>query len=720
MGSAERRLADAYAACDEDSRAGRWRKCGVFRKKTSEVHGTIRLVVKDALRDWGFVFLLLGIFLSGYRVLPFLKDLRAARSLPFTTIGRRVINKHVKLIAQDQANAACICILGLLQLVTVVSIPATLSDLPRCRSPRQFQRVQMRHLNHCCVYFCEIFSLFLVWRTYKLAVKSVFYSVLAPPACIAESIRPYCDGLLGVPQPDWDWSNGGFGLCGLCSWCRRCVCGGGGGNNFGAATFEEPRRATVAEPTAIGEDIESGNHHGGSARPAVAATATYAEDVAVAVGAAADAAAAADEYGGVPYFRLSGGEAEKGNNNGQSDDMQILPYGGDKNAAADADDWDALQEIVDWEAEHPGSQSAASGNTNGAFRVANGNGNAIGIGGGRNDDDSGDDEDDGESNSPTLRIRFFTSVLLWFAMLIFAISAATADERSDPGGAHFFSPCVPTTIPVVAVVGLGFLATATKRGASRLGRGDFKSPTMRVTWPNLIAVASVPLETLQLSALVLYFGWPEADLPSWLRAVAGGLSFGTLGARRAWGPAAVAFALVWALVTTLPIATREEERRARAEALALEVRRSERAGGRSSSGRPRVSNNEISDDIFDDDDDDGGGSGGEGDDDGGDDLGGTRNDGGGSAVAKVGGIGASPIFRHLTAFLGGFCFVSIVLVLQPHSYAAEGSEGDSWLESGWLEAMGAAALLFYLITTQVLSSDSALLKQRQDVGIDVR
>ena len=91
-----------------------------------------------------------------------------------------------------------------------------------------------------------------------------------------------------------------------------------------------------------------------------------------------------------------------------------------------------------------------------------------------------------------------------------------------------------------------------------------------------------------------------------------------------------------------------------------------------------------------------------------------------------GGIGASPLFRHLTAFLGGFCFVSIVLVLQPHSYREDseqhsgGGGGGRWLSSDWLASIGAAALLFYLITTQVLSSDSALLKQKMDCGIDVR
>ena len=90
-----------------------------------------------------------------------------------------------------------------------------------------------------------------------------------------------------------------------------------------------------------------------------------------------------------------------------------------------------------------------------------------------------------------------------------------------------------------------------------------------------------------------------------------------------------------------------------------------------------------------------------------------------------GGIGVSLLFRHLTAFLGGFCFVST----PPCSRTPTGRTASSipaaaaagrWLSSDRLASIGAAALLFYLITTQVLSSDSALLKQKMDCGIDVR
>ena len=290
-------------------------------------------------------------------------------------------------------------------------------------------------------------------------------------------------------------------------------------------------------------------------------------------------------------------------------------------------------------------------------------------------------------------------------------------EDSDDAYAIFSSPCVPTTYPVIFVVGLGFFGLVFQRNAFRLKLDDFQSPRMRITWPNLIAFFSVPLETLQLIALVLHYGWPNGDdndtngdnvgsddggsneLPTILAQAVKTLSFGSQSLREAVLPTAVLVALSWALITTLPIADREESRR-------------DREGQRNQEGGHSAALHEYAEDLFNED---------------GEVLvKGTRGHGKGSAIGS-GGVGAAPIFRHLTSFLGGFCFISLVLVMQPYPYSVMRSEDDDGAEDGngdnqpkWLLAAAAVLLLFYLITTQVLSADSALLTQSQDCGIDVR
>ncbi len=436
VGRARRQLIEALAAADAESNADARRcgKYGFWHKNQQLVHGTVRAAAVAAVRDLGMIFLTLGIFLSLYRLWPFLKDLKGARVLsrPLSRIGRRVVRRHVNLILKDQREMAFVFCLGLLQLATFVSLPATMSDLPRCRSLRDVSRVQARHLAYSCNYFCEIFSLFLVWRTYKLGVKAVLYSLLAPPACIAESIRPYVDALLGVPQPDH---------------AHLCRCGGSGGGGGGGDDHGGIPTATaaLAEPLAMGEDVEEAWRHGrggdGSGGTPTA-TSTFVPDVEWA--AAAGAAAAEDE---------------------EEEPEQLLPYGGDKDEAVAAEDWVGYQEIADYEAAHPNyryrtaAPSSSSRPVVDTPRVVRRDDNGVPI-----DDDDDDDDEDG--NSPSVCGRLLLSSAAWFFMLTFAVLAATADDSGD-ATAVFSSPCVPTTIPVAVVVGLGFAATATKRGASR-------------------------------------------------------------------------------------------------------------------------------------------------------------------------------------------------------------------------------------------------------------
>jgi len=51
--------------------------------------------------------------------------------------------------------------------------------------------LQLEHLSLCGWYLCKLLSLTLLWDTYRLIVRAAAYSVLVPPACVAEALRPY-------------------------------------------------------------------------------------------------------------------------------------------------------------------------------------------------------------------------------------------------------------------------------------------------------------------------------------------------------------------------------------------------------------------------------------------------------------------------------------------------------------------------------------------------
>ena len=67
-----------------------------------------------------------------------------------------------------------------------------------------------------------------------------------------------------------------------------------------------------------------------------------------------------------------------------------------------------------------------------------------------------------------------------------------------------------------------------------------------------------------------------------------------------------------------------------------------------------------------------------------------------------GGLGAVPLFRHAIAFLGGFCFVSLVILLRPAAGPVDHSTSGSLSPHG--RAVTAASFLFYLFTTQASHS----------------
>ena len=335
--------------------------------------------------------------------------------------------------------------------------------------------------------------------------------------------------------------------------------------------------------------------------------------------------------------------------------------------------------------------------------------------------------------SQTTKRRFWVGVALWVALL--ATSISTAEKGT--GGAVL----VPTAgaLVVLCFAFLAVLFGASERRASSsnaavgsdsasnsldspsptlisvwegraLPLDDHRSSRVRVTWPNVLALVSVVLEALQLSALCITAvlvdnsdngnssSTSSVILPDWLTSGASGLSFSNLDlstdtatdwARTAW----ICVAL-WMVVITLPLAQTEDassssssssssrndsglSRQHEPVAPPVDLTWSECSSGLSRGAmaaaqekcaRAKASHHQQQQ------------------------VGGGGR--GGSEPSQTS-IAASPPFRHATAFLGSFAFLSLVLVLQPG--------GDCWqnLKPGAPRAMSAITFLYYLVTTQV-------------------
>ena len=291
-----------------------------------------------------------------------------------------------------------------------------------------------------------------------------------------------------------------------------------------------------------------------------------------------------------------------------------------------------------------------------------------------------------------------------------------------------------------------------------------------MTWPNALAVLSVGLEALQLSALCVAANWPgrgsdssdasdasgssgsgndgdeddaagaAAALPEWVTSGAAALSFSSeaLPAAVQLTYAAWACAAVWLVVVTLPLA-QQASPPPKLPAPQTALSDASRWGGPvAAPADPTWSTSSSSSSSS-----SSGGSSASG---------WARRQRADAAEARrradSGLVTASPLFRHATAFLGSFAFVSLVLVLQPG--------GACWqrLGPGARRATSSCAFLFFLVTSQVdlfllalvfgvffahavsrpervasrklttapqvLSADSALRSMPSDAGVDVR
>jgi O-acetyl-ADP-ribose deacetylase (regulator of RNase III) len=286
------------------------------------------------------------------------------------------------------------------------------------------------------------------------------------------------------------------------------------------------------------------------------------------------------------------------------------PYGGDKEAAANAGDWEAYAVLV------------------------------------TNEDEPQKDVQKEYRRSPTFFIRAPICLILLVWMVVAVVKQAL------PGGSWSPWDQIPDVgpfincWPLLVISAITCLSSLSKADCRRLPSRDYRRPRMRFNWPNAISVASILLDTVQLVSVVLAFGWPvvNQELPGWLTSLVRGFSFASLSSRRLWFWVASPAAFAWLFVVCLPFMASAKAKRDAEAGAAEQTEDDDRTGHNSHLGRLRNSSRPAY-------------------------LRPTAGlaEGRRSFLLGHGSIASIPLFRHCTMVLGQFCFLSIILILMPYS-----------------------------------------------------
>jgi hypothetical protein len=166
----------------------RWN--GLSHRSANEMRKIIRSAAARALRDIGILLLTLLLVVTVVRVLPLVRDLHEAQSWSITSpTAQRIILKHLRGVADDTKRFFQFLFFATVVVLLGVGLPSFLRELPRrSRSLEDATNCAKENLKNTLRYLCELFALFAAWKTYKLVVTAAIYSVLVPPACLAEAI----------------------------------------------------------------------------------------------------------------------------------------------------------------------------------------------------------------------------------------------------------------------------------------------------------------------------------------------------------------------------------------------------------------------------------------------------------------------------------------------------------------------------------------------------
>lgn len=180
------------------------RKRPLFANNINETRSIIRNFANQTLSDLGSLLLLILLVLTMVRLFSLLNDYykdvgkfskkTGSNSASFTFHLKR----QGRLLYEDSKEFLIFSLYFLLLCITVVSLPAFLSDIlnrHNLSSMKKARECASRHAKEFFSKLCEFLLLFTAFKTYKIALKSSLYVALLPSAGIAEAIaitRNYC------------------------------------------------------------------------------------------------------------------------------------------------------------------------------------------------------------------------------------------------------------------------------------------------------------------------------------------------------------------------------------------------------------------------------------------------------------------------------------------------------------------------------------------------
>lgn len=169
-------------------------KWGFWQYSTSELKDIVRRVAKEGVRDIGYILMTLMLVLGLVRAIPLLLDLyRSGHYNLMKHNSRRVILKHTREFAREKTRFFICLFYCSIVFITIIGIPDFLQDFrSHSSSLKSITNHAKRVLKDTAKNLCEFLVLIFACRSYYIGLTACVYSILLPPACIAEAIP--CDG----------------------------------------------------------------------------------------------------------------------------------------------------------------------------------------------------------------------------------------------------------------------------------------------------------------------------------------------------------------------------------------------------------------------------------------------------------------------------------------------------------------------------------------------
>jgi hypothetical protein len=163
---------------------------GLFHRSIADSRSLVGFSFIQMLKDIGFLFLGLLLLCSGIRSIAILRDLIQAQTLnPASYVTRSIIKQHVMEIRRDLHFIGIIVMNLFVLVITAIGLPSLIIDIPtHLDSLESFAECTILHRKKLTDSILEVLTLFFVWKTYKVVMKSTILAFFVPGACLAEAL----------------------------------------------------------------------------------------------------------------------------------------------------------------------------------------------------------------------------------------------------------------------------------------------------------------------------------------------------------------------------------------------------------------------------------------------------------------------------------------------------------------------------------------------------